>query len=93
MLIWRKIYRPLHTFFIFPYEPNIETSQPPDSVVLNCDKMNEVITVEEVLLGGVVPSAQDYPNLVPQQMTDECYSQWTDELTQSKSKKVFLLTL
>ena len=89
MLIWRKKYlQSLHLFYL-PYELNIETSQSSESAVLTCAKKNEVITVEEVLLGGVVPSAQDYPDLVPQQMTDECYSQWTDELTQSRSKKVF----
>ena len=52
-----------------------------------------MITIEEVLLGGVIPSEFTHPDLVPQQMTDECYSQWTDELNQGQSKKVIIIRM
>jgi len=72
-------------------DSKISTTGKTESAVLTCSKKNEVITIEEVLLGGVIQSEITHPDLVPQQMTDECYSQWTDELNQGQSKKYYPL--
>ena len=64
----------------------IETIPKDNIATLNCEKKKEVITIEEVLLGGNVP--QTHPDLVPQKMTDECYAQWVNELNNGRSKKV-----